>query len=238
MSDENFRRDLNRAFDEVAGSPSSNLRQRVRSAVTASPSVQGPYWIAGVAAAVIAILLVGVLLINGPLRGSQSPAGLPHQTPSQVVSPVPFLCQARDSVASPPASGRPAPPVAYISSVQVESHGSYDLLTIQFANGAPNDVQISILASGTTFTLSPSGQQATLRGERGILITIHGADLHTAYGGSTDIVANGPAIQEVRRVQDFEGVVQLGLGVNGTACYQASWLSSPDRLVIDVQQSG
>ena len=238
MSNEKFRRDLNQAFDEVAGSPSSNLRHRVCSAMTAAPAAQRPYWIAGVAAAVIAILLVGVLLINGPLRGSQAPAGLPHQTPSPVASPVPFLCQARDTVTSPPSSGSPAPTVAYISSVQIASHGSYDLLTIQFANGAPMDFQISVLGSGTTFTLSPSGQKATLKGERGILITIHGADLHTAYTGSTDILASGPAIAEVRRIQDFEGVVQLGLGVNGTGCYQASWLSGPDRLVIDVQQSG
>ena len=37
MSNENFRRDLNRVFDEVAGSASSNLRERVRAAVVAAP---------------------------------------------------------------------------------------------------------------------------------------------------------------------------------------------------------
>ncbi len=79
--------------------------------------------------------------------------------------------------------------------------------------------------------------QATLKGDHGILITIHGADLHTAYSGATDIVTGGPTIAEVRRVQDFEGVVQLGLGVNGAGCYSASWMNGPDRLVIDVQQS-
>jgi hypothetical protein len=36
-------------------------------------------------------------------------------------------------------------------------------------------------------------------------------------------------------VQDFEGVVQLGLGVNGASCYRAFFLQDPARLLIDVK---
>jgi hypothetical protein len=110
-------------------------------------------------------------------------------------------------------------------------------LTIQFANGAPSQITIDV-QSGTSFTMSPSGMQATLRGQHGILITIQGSDLHTSYSGSLDIVTSDPTLVEVRRVQDFEGVVQLGLGVNGTGCYHAYLLTNPDRLVIDVQAAG
>jgi hypothetical protein len=127
--------------------------------------------------------------------------------------------------------------VVFISAVRTGSHTGYDRVTIEFANGIPQDVTVSAPAPGTAFTLSPSGMQATLKGDHGILITVHGSDLHTSYTGSTDIVTGDPTIAEVRRVQDFEGVVQLGLGVNGIGCYNAFWMTGPDRLVIDVQQA-
>jgi hypothetical protein len=84
------------------------------------------------------------------------------------------------------------------------------------------------------FTQSPSGMQVKLKGSNAVLVTMDGVDLHTSYQGSTDIVTGYPALAELRRVQDFEGVVQLALGVNGTGCYRAFFLANPSRLVIDV----
>lgn len=242
MTDDNFRRELNRVFDDVAGSPSPAMRDRVRDGIAVAPETRGPYWLAGVAAAVIAVLIVGVLVVGGPLRRVPSPAGggVTQPTPTHSASPVPspeaspqqlFICEAGD-LAAP--SGASTPPVAYVSAVRTGAHGSYDRVTIEFSNGVPGDVQISAPGS-TTFTASPSGQQLTVKGSHGILVTIHGADLHTAYSGSIDIVTGDATLAEVRRVEDFEGVVQLGLGVNGTGCYRAVWMSNPDRLVIDVQ---
>jgi hypothetical protein len=45
------------------------------------------------------------------------------------------------------------------------------------------------------------------------------------------------SLAEVKRIEDFEGTVQLGLGVNGAACYHAVYLTNPNRIVIDVQVS-
>ena len=244
MSNENFRRELNQVFDEVAGSPSSNLRDRVRSAVTTPHDTRGPYWIAGVAAAAIALLIVGVLLIAGPLRGPITPVGPAHSTPSPAVSPVAspsqlpaFACVSESFASKATTPAATPPPVVFISDVRTGAHNGYDRVTIEFGNGAPKLVDVSGPVSGTNFTLSPSGMEVTLKGDHGILITIREADLHTSYGGATDIVTGGPTIAEVRRVQDFEGVVQLGLGVNGAGCYRAFWLTNPDRLVIDVQSA-
>ena len=69
--------------------------------------------------------------------------------------------------------------------------------------------------------LSPSGEQVTLAGQNGLLVTVHGADLHTAFSGSRDILTWGGSLVEIRVIQDFEGVVQFALGVNGPACYTA-----------------
>jgi hypothetical protein len=125
--------------------------------------------------------------------------------------------------------------VAFISGLRPGSHAGYDRLTIDLSNGGPGGSVDLKPQSGTTFTSSPSGMSTTLKGTKGILVIIHGADLHSAYSGSLDIVTGYATLVEVKRVEDFEGVVQLGLGINGTGCYRAFWLSNPDRLVIDVQ---
>jgi hypothetical protein len=130
-------------------------------------------------------------------------------------------------------SGQQSPPVADIDALRTGAHSGYDRLTIEFNNGQPGQVDVST-QSGTTFTQSPSNQSVTLNGQNGILITLHGADAHTAYHGTTDIKAGGKGLVEVRQVEDFEGVVQYALGVNGAPCYRVSYLSSPTRLVIDV----
>jgi hypothetical protein len=109
-------------------------------------------------------------------------------------------------------------------------------VTVEFQNGQPASIDLQP-QSGTTFTKSPSGQTVTLAGQNGILVTMHGADLHTSYSGPTDIKTGYAALVEVQSVQDFEGVVQLGLGINGPACYHVQILTNPTRLVIDVQSS-
>lgn len=249
MGNENFRGDLNRVFDQVSGSPSSGLSDRVRSAVASAPEARGPYWIAAVAAAVIAALIVGVLWVNSPLKRSTSPVGgVPSPSASPAASPNPaptpsaqlpaFACVQQDLVFKQTDPPQPTPPVAFITALRTGTHGSYDRVTVEFANGVPHDVQISAPGSSTTFTMSPSGQTVTLKGDHGIVVVIRGADLHTSYAGSIDIVTGYATLAEIRRVEDFEGVVQLGLGVSGTGCYRAFWLTNPDRLVIDVQTGG
>jgi hypothetical protein len=251
VRNDNFRRELSRVFDDVSGSPSPDLSDRVRSAVASAPEAARTYWVAAVAAGVIAVLLIGVLVANNPLRRSTGPVGAaPSATPSASVvgsptpsaspnaspSPTPtsqlpaFVCGQQDL----PAPQANQPPVAFIGSLRTGTHGSYDRITIEFTNGTPQDVQVGG-PGGTSFTASPSGMTITVKGDHGILVTIHGSDLHTSYSGSIDIVTGYATLAEVRRVQDYEGVVQLGLGVNGAGCYRAFWLTNPNRLVIDVQ---
>jgi hypothetical protein len=242
VPNDDFRRELNRAFDDLTGTPSSNLRDRVRSALGDAPRTREPYWLAGVAAAVIAVLIVGVLYVANPFRQPPSSVGAlnsPSPSPSASQSSLPtpgsaspFVCTTQDFVAK--AGSQTPPPVVFVSALRTGSHGTYDRLTIEFANGVPAQVEFHP-QTGTTFTLSPSGTTATLKGQNGVTVVIHGADLHTSYSGSTDIVTGYKGLAEVKRIEDFEGVVQLGLGVNGSSCYRVMWLTNPDRLVVDVQ---
>jgi hypothetical protein len=247
MSNENFRRELNAAFEQISGAPSPMLRNRVRSSLAQAPAARSNFWIAGVAAVVMAVFIVGVLFVANPLRrppttsgpsvttsspspvASPSPAASPSPSPS--ASATPFVC-----ASAAPINSSSAPTVSYIDALRTGTHSGYDRVTIEFQNGQPSKIEVQP-QSGTSFTLSPRDQTVTLAGKNGILVTIHGADLHTSYSGSTDIKTGYATLVEVRSVQDYEGVVQLALGINGPVCYRAFTLTSPSRLVIDVQAS-
>jgi hypothetical protein len=242
MPRDDFRRELNDAFSRISGSPGADLPVRVRSALIDTPERRGPGWLAGVAAVAIAALIVGALFVIGPLRSvrptipvvttSPSPTA-PQLSPSPSTSPTStlpaFLC---GEGAVLRATSQP-PQTAFIDAVRGGTHAGYDRITIEFSNGRPTAVDLSPQGSAT-FTQGASGQTVQLQGSDGLLITIHGADAHTSYSGPTDIHV-GSGILEARQVQDFEGMVQWGLGLSKAACYRAFWLTGPDRLVIDVQ---
>jgi hypothetical protein len=241
---EDFRRELGNAFDAISGSPSPALSDRVRSSLADVPERRGPIWIAGLAAAVLAVLLVGVLLVANPLNrlqqqppvgpaSSPSPSASPALSPSPTDSPIPsgppFVCASPTSI---PAQG--SPQSAYIDAVRTGTHTGYDRLTIEFSNGQPASIDVSP-QSGTTFTQDASGQQVVLAGQSGILVSISIADAHTAYSGPTDFKTGYSTMVEVRQVGDFEGYVHYGIGLSTTACYRAFILTNPARLVIDIQ---
>lgn len=245
MSNENFRRELGHVFDEMAGSPSAALPDRVRSSLVNVPERRGPYWIAGIAAALIAAVVIGVLVVANPLNrqgntiapgvgSSPTPSAslTPSPSPSASATPdsslPPFVCMSA-SITYPQATA-----VDFIDALRTGTHPGYDRLTVEFQNGQPASVELRP-QTGAMFTNSPRGDQVTLAGKNGILVVIRGADLHTSYTGSTDIKTGYASLVEVRQVEDFEGVVQLGLGVSGATCYRAFFLTGPSRLVIDIQ---
>jgi hypothetical protein len=247
VSNENFRRELGQVFDDMTGSPSPALPDRVRSSLANVPERRGPYWIAGLAAAVIAAVVIGILFIGNPLNrqantigpgvgASPSPSSSiePSASPSPAATPdsnLPaFLCTSSSVVydwAQPQSQ-------AVIAALRTGTHPGYDRVTLEFASGNLNDLQVTT-QTGTAFTRSPRGDQVTLAGKNGILVRIPGADMHTAYTGPKDIKPGYASLVEVMQVEDFEGVVQLGLGVSGATCYRAFVLTNPGRLVIDIQ---
>jgi hypothetical protein len=247
LSKDDFRRELNDAFDDIAGSPSPALRDRVRSSISQAPEQRGPYWIAAVAAALLAVAIVGVLFVYNPLNRTPTPVGPgPSPTPSAHASASPAASPSPSPSATPttpfvcstssPFTNSKAPAVVYVNDLRTGAHSGYDQLTVQFSNGQPSSIQLQP-RSGTAFTLSPSGQKVTLAGQNSIVVDIQGADAHTAYAGSRDIKTGYRRLVEVRIVQDFEGVLQLALGIAGPACYRVQILPNPVRLVIYIQTS-
>jgi hypothetical protein len=86
------------------------------------------------------------------------------------------------------------------------------------------------------FPLGASGQNITLSGTSGVLVTVHSATGATTFTGSNDLVhSEYQVIKEARQTQDFEGYVSWGLGLSKPACMRAFVLNDPARLVVDFQ---
>ena len=241
MTREEFRREIGDAFDSISGSPDPALSERVRSALVEAPEQQrGPVWAAALAAAVIVVILVGILLIRNPLNfGPTVPGGTRQTSPTPsapAVSPSPIGAPFDCAVGSSTLTGQTAPPIALIDAVRTGSHAGYDRLTIEFQNGRTGTIKL-VPQANTKFITDPKGEPVTLAGKYGLLIRIKGADNHTAFSGSTDIKTNFPGILEVRQIGDFEGVVQWGVGLASKPCIRTDLLVSPTRLVIDIQTS-
>jgi hypothetical protein len=248
MSNEDFRREINSAIDSISGSPSPALRDRVRSSLAEAPERRGPFWVAGVAAVLMAAVIVGILFVINPNRlGSIAPGGtaaspspsavaVASPTPSPTPSPSPVSTPVFTCASSAPLTSSQAPPVSNVDAIRTGTHAGYDRITIEFSNAQPASVEVKQQAS-STFNGSPSGQAVTLAGSHGLLVIIHGADAHTAYSGSHGAKTGYAGLVEWRIVEDFEGVVQVGIGVQGPVCYRDSFLASPTRLVIDIQTS-
>jgi hypothetical protein len=246
---EDFRRELGDAVDSISGSPDPALPERVRAGLVNAPEQRGPVWIAALAAAVVAVILVGVLLVGNPLnRGPVVPGGGVLPTPTCCPS-YPTAAPAPTPAPSPSPSASPvvcvtgptslttqtAPPLALIDAVRTGTHTGYDRITFEFKNGRTGTITITPQAN-TTFVRDGIGDTVTLAGKYGLLIKITGADNHTAFSGSTDLkTPTFPDILEARKVGDFEGTVHWGVGLASNACYKATILSNPTRLVIDLQ---
>ena len=239
MRADDIRRELSAAFSKASGASVRRggsfarivLHKRIR-------------WVSYVSVGALAALVIGALLVVSPLSrylltsgagvgSNPSPAGLqsePAATPDW--SSPPFGCASEGM-----GSGTANPPVALIGTVSTASHPGYDRLIIGFTRGLPRGNIELRTQTGTKFTSLPSGKQLTLAGQNGILLIIDGADMHSSYRGPTEFVTTYSTLAEVRVVEDFNGVVQLGLGLKGPTCYRALLLNNPDRLVMDIRST-
>jgi hypothetical protein len=164
------------------------------------------------------------------------PGPTPSASASPTTQPSPspqFICTANILPQALPKGD----PIAYVSAVRLGAHQDqgYDRLVIEFGNGFPTEYVELTPRDGTSFNETSSGQAVKLKGSNGILVRIHSADMHTSYSGKTDWVTGYKSLAEVRVLEDFEGYINVGLGVNGPACYRAFTLKDPALIVIDVQ---
>ncbi len=162
--------------------------------------------------------------------GSSS-TSTPPASVSASASPTPslpagFACQNASGGATSAADWPETGPG--VTAVRVGSHDGYDRFVLQFDGTVP---------SYRITRQSPTFQQemgpVTLEGSKGLLVKVTPVDW-LAYTGPQHLTPGGPFIREVQQVENFEGVQQWGLGIDGNPCIRITTLTNPDRLVVDV----
>ena len=193
-------------------------------------------------AGIILPALVGVLLVACTDNGNQSastppsspPSPIPTQTtPSTGPSPTPslpagFQC-GRSSKGGSASSGAPTGPT--VTAVRVGGHTGFDRFVMEFSGPVPTYKVVP--QSSPVFTLDPKGTKVTLDGTAGVLVTVKPENWQ-AYSGPTGMRPGLPFLKQARMVQNFEGTMQWGLGIQGSPCLKVTTLNSPPRLVVDV----
>jgi hypothetical protein len=174
-----------------------------------------------------------------PVSGLTNPSPSASSAPSAATSPA--------AVASePPVSSLPAfqcsdqsgsgsgGAITPVSAVRVGAQQGFDRFVLQFSSALPSYTVTR--QANSKFVNSPRGDQVQLAGTGGVLVTVRPIDW-TSYNGTKQLTPGYTYIKEARQVQNFEGVQQWGLGIQGTPCLRVFTLTSPMRLVVDVQAS-
>ena len=125
-------------------------------------------------------------------------------------------------------------PTTPVTDVRVGAQSGYDRFVLQFSSAIP--AYTVTRQTSSTFMRSPRGDQVTLAGTAGVLVAVKPIDW-TSYNGTTQLAPGYTYLKEARQVENFEGVQQWGLGIQGTPCLRVFTLTSPMRLVVDVQAS-
>jgi len=192
----------------------------------------------------LASLLTAVLVVTGfiavsshlwPARLHAVIAATPSPSFPASASSDPLATEAFKCSASIGLGVSGAPQVAYISAVGANAYSGFERVTIEFANGRPRDVALSLQQSSTFSTSEPGGQSFVLRGQDGALVTIHGSDGHASYHGPTDLKTKYSTVLELRQILDLDGTVQWAIGLSMVACYRMTFYDKPVRLLIDFQ---
>jgi len=200
----------------------------------------------GPTAVLIAVLISIVMILLPAACG-------PELTPNASVSPADTAgTHASAPRISPPPVTPPSPPgtnipafacadfsggktgVANVITARTSEQSGYDRFVLQFDGIVPT---YSVKRQPKpVFAMGASGQQVSLSGTAGVLITVHSATGNTTFTGSNDIFHSDFAvIKEARQLQDFEGTVAWGLGISKPTCMRVFSLTDPARLVVDLQ---
>jgi hypothetical protein len=201
------------------------LRSRIREAI--APRTRARLVPQLALAGALVLVAVAVLAvrnwpsITGPAPSTRSSA---QPTPSMQ----PFTCSDR--------SGGANGLSAQLTGIRIASHEAdgYDRIVFDFSGGIPS-YTLSRLDS-STFVRDASGQQVNLDGSAGIRIVFHDTDL--APGISSDVKPALRSVREVEQIGNYERVVSYGVGVSTSQCIRVMELSSPSRLVVDIQTTG
>jgi hypothetical protein len=200
-----------------------------------------------------ALVLIAGIALTGCTGASPSVAPSSTSVPSPSDEPSTAASEAASveasAAASEPTESLPAfacvPSVtvasttqrAQITDVRVGTHDGYDRVVFEFASGLPDAVIEGVLAP---LYADPSGLEMDVAGSHFLRVTMHGASKVSpeggvTYTGETNFAPGFDRLVQLIEGGDSEAVSTWYLGLNGAGCYRVLTLTSPSRLVIDIE---
>jgi hypothetical protein len=199
----------------------------------------------------LALIFIGACSSSSPPVAASSPSPALSASPSPVAevnpaaspaaspdlaSPLPVADLPPFKCADQSGNGWPGPGTAKpITEVRTGQQTGYDRFVLQFSTAVPGYTVKR--QSSPSVTTDPKGESVNLAGSAALIVSLNPASSYGSYSGSTDIKTGFTMLREARQIGDFEAVNSWGLGLSSGACFRAFTLSSPARLVVDVQSS-
>ncbi len=211
-------------------------------------------WIAGLAAIVLLLgACAGPSTSASPANASPSLSPLPSQAPSPVASQLPSVVPSAPPSVGPTSAPEPtdalgpftcALPVtlagtasgevqAQPTAVRVGTHPGYDRIVFEF--GTSTSPALRIEAAKPPFTHDPSNLPMTVAGSSFVRIRLDGVQV--GYTGKTDFAAAYPELVQLSEQGDFEAIQSWIAGLAKPGCVRVFTLSSPQRIVVDIEST-
>ncbi len=125
-----------------------------------------------------------------------------------------------------------------LSDVRVGVNQGFDRVVLEFLGSAAPGYRVEYI--DRPVRQCGSGDPTRIAGDAWLSITLRGAQAHDERGQVTvqqrERRLQMPIVKELEMVCDFEGVVQIVLGVSSPNRYRITELQNPTRIIVDVQQ--
>jgi len=154
---------------------------------------------------------------GGPTAGSGQPASAGKTSPSAVWS------------SGPQGAPRRGAGEAVLVEVRAARQNGFDRLVFEFEDGLPG-YQARYVSQVT----AAGGGAVALQGTAFLLLAFDGASAGDAGLAQRDLQPRFGSLRQVRLVDQGDGRVRFGIGVDAVAGYLAHTLTGPDRVIIDV----
>jgi hypothetical protein len=125
----------------------------------------------------------------------------------------------------------------------VESGLGVDRITFTFGQPSGNSAAPTgeLRPAAPPFSEAGSGAPVTIAGDRFVSIVFRGMTVadeagKAVYRGPMDLRPIGPAIQQLRLLDNFEGHLGWVAGIRGPGCVRVTRLTAPNGVLVEVQQ--
>jgi hypothetical protein len=196
----------------------------------------------------VAACLLAAVAATGCTDGSGEPSATPSSTaatttpggPTDTTGPGTATTAApRWTTATKAGTNNPKVPedMPMLTAIRTGSHDGYDRVVLQFRNDLP-----SWRVGYVDQVPSESGATVPLEGAASLFVQVDPAwahDLDTppyaaTYAGPRTLTPRYPMLRQVRLVDEFEGHLTFGVGLQRRAGFRVLELRGPPRLAIDV----